>query len=425
MSQTRAVSYTGQKEPTMAGRKLTVVISQAPGKNPVKRQLEEEIATRLMLSGTAEVSIVPHLYDLTSDHTGMLWLKSLKGNLVVLGWLYPRAIRWVLDRNGVKGQAGESKLNVVESDDDQADLDEEQNAAVEQGIGAVNVPNRLIFAIDLRNDPDPQCYITEIQRLANTLAEPLVQLDGLFGGSLAKPVAHNGTVAEPVAHKTSPNGSTHGTNGSAHNGSSGNGLFHYAAAVNGAGATNGAASQTNGHADQNGTAQPSGGDESAATPAKPTIIPGGDDIRRRWYPVIDYSRCTNCMECLDFCLFGVYGVDMLDRILVEQEDNCKKGCPACSRVCPANAIVFPEHKTPVIAGAAGGAVEDFKIDLSKLFGAPSALEMAVLERDTELVADGRQAVGAAVGLPKRQSGTAEKPRDSLDDLMDSLDSLDL
>jgi len=156
----------------------------------------------------------------------------------------------------------------------------------------------------------------------------------------------------------------------------------------------------------------------------PSVI-GGDDVRRRWYPVIDYSRCTNCMECIDFCLFGVYGVDHSDRILVEEQDNCKKGCPACSRVCPVNAIIFPEHKTPGIAGAEGGPVEDFKIDLSKLFGAPSALEMAVLERDTELVADGREAVGAAVGLPKRQTCQAEKPRDALDDLMDGLDSLDL
>ena len=28
-----------------------------------------------------------------------------------------------------------------------------------------------------------------------------------------------------------------------------------------------------------------------------------------WFPVIDYDRCTNCMQCLSFCLFGVYGVD--------------------------------------------------------------------------------------------------------------------
>src|SRR5688500_4682343 len=24
-----------------------------------------------------------------------------------------------------------------------------------------------------------------------------------------------------------------------------------------------------------------------------------------WFPVIDYSRCTNCMQCLSFCLFDV------------------------------------------------------------------------------------------------------------------------
>jgi hypothetical protein len=144
---------------------------------------------------------------------------------------------------------------------------------------------------------------------------------------------------------------------------------------------------------------------------------GGDDVRRRWYPVIDYSRCTNCMECIDFCLFGVYGVDGADRILVEQQDNCKKGCPACSRVCPENAIIFPEHKTPAIAGSEVGTVSGLKIDLSKLFGAPSALEQAVLERDTELVADGRDAVGMTVGIPKRRSNTAPT-HDALDDLMD-------
>ena len=27
-----------------------------------------------------------------------------------------------------------------------------------------------------------------------------------------------------------------------------------------------------------------------------------------WFPVIDYDRCTNCMQCLSFCLFDVYGV---------------------------------------------------------------------------------------------------------------------
>jgi hypothetical protein len=365
----------------MAGRKLTVVISQSPGKNPVKRQLEEEIATRLMLAGTAEVSVVPHLYDLTADHTGMLWLKSLRGNLVVLGWLYPRAIRWVLDRNGVKGKEGESRLNLVE-DAEADDEHPEEEAPALRGIGSLDVPNRLIYAIDLRNDASPQTYLTEIQRLSELVATPLVQL-GSFGGA-PSPLSILPTtrqVAEPPAREE-PAKTMSGLD------------LH---------------SLMNGH----------------STEAAPPTVIDGTDVRRRWYPVIDYSRCTNCMECIDFCLFGVYGVDHSDRILVEEQDNCKKGCPACSRVCPVNAIIFPEHKTPGIAGADGGPVEDFKIDLSKLFGAPTALEMAVLERDTELVADGREAVGAAIGLPKRQTDQAEKPRDDLDDLMDGLDALDL
>ena len=88
---------------------------------------------------------------------------------------------------------------------------------------------------------------------------------------------------------------------------------------------------------------------ASATPQSALRI--DEEPGRRWYPVIDYSRCTNCMECIDFCLFGVYGVDKVETILVEQPDNCRKGCPACSRVCPENAIIFPQHKTPTIAGA--------------------------------------------------------------------------
>ena len=84
------------------------------------------------------------------------------------------------------------------------------------------------------------------------------------------------------------------------------------------------------------------------------VIRVEEETGRRWYPVIDYSRCTNCMECIDFCLFGVYGVDNIETILVEQPDNCRKGCPACSRVCPENAIMFPQHKTPAIAGSRRG-----------------------------------------------------------------------
>ncbi len=154
-----------------------------------------------------------------------------------------------------------------------------------------------------------------------------------------------------------------------------------------------------------------------------------ESTSRRWYPVIDFSRCTNCMECIDFCLFGVYGVDDVETILVEQPDSCRKGCPACSRVCPANAIIFPQHKAPGIAGSAAVDGGGLKIDLSLLFGAPETDEdpiaVAARERDEQLLLAGRNAVGIDDQLAKRQSERSKGPKDDLDNLLDELDSLDL
>ena len=154
-----------------------------------------------------------------------------------------------------------------------------------------------------------------------------------------------------------------------------------------------------------------------------------EQTNRRWYPVIDFDRCTNCMECVDFCLFGVYGVDGVENILVEQPDNCRKGCPACSRVCPENAIIFPQHKAPAIAGATTQGDEGFKIDLSQLFGAPAKgedpIEVAARERDEQLLLAGRDTVGIDDQLKKRQEDRSQAPKDHLDHLIDQLDALDL
>ena len=60
-----------------------------------------------------------------------------------------------------------------------------------------------------------------------------------------------------------------------------------------------------------------------------------------------------------------------------------------------------------------------------LAGAINAGLRAAMERDTELVADGREAVGMTVGIPKRQAGKKAEPRDELDDLVDGLDALEL
>lgn len=70
-----------------------------------------------------------------------------------------------------------------------------------------------------------------------------------------------------------------------------------------------------------------------------------------WFPMIDYARCTACGQCSDFCLFGVY--EKIDnRVVVINPRGCKNNCPACGRICPQTAIVFPKYEHGgAIAGA--------------------------------------------------------------------------
>ena len=80
-----------------------------------------------------------------------------------------------------------------------------------------------------------------------------------------------------------------------------------------------------------------------------------------WFPVVDYDRCTGCMQCLSFCLFGVYdrGSDEEGRrVIVGRPANCKTNCPACARVCPAGAIIFPKYTDAPINGAEASPGED-------------------------------------------------------------------
>ncbi len=74
-----------------------------------------------------------------------------------------------------------------------------------------------------------------------------------------------------------------------------------------------------------------------------------------WYPVIDRVRCTRCGQCVQFCLFGVYegGEDGIPR--VANPHACKDRCPACARLCPGAAIIFPRYEE---APFDGSAVED-------------------------------------------------------------------
>lgn len=96
-----------------------------------------------------------------------------------------------------------------------------------------------------------------------------------------------------------------------------------------------------------------------------------DEDWKPWFPVIDFDRCTNCMQCLSFCLFDVYGVDE-GKIKVNNPTKCKTDCPACSRVCPEAAIMFPKYKAGPINGAPVSDEdlrrEKMKVDITSLLG---------------------------------------------------------
>ena len=82
-----------------------------------------------------------------------------------------------------------------------------------------------------------------------------------------------------------------------------------------------------------------------------------------WFPVIDYDRCKNCMQCLNFCLFGVYGLSEKEQVQVINPAGCKTNCPACARLCPQTAIIFPKYTDSPING---GEVDNSKTGTQNL-----------------------------------------------------------
>jgi MinD superfamily P-loop ATPase len=75
----------------------------------------------------------------------------------------------------------------------------------------------------------------------------------------------------------------------------------------------------------------------------------GEDVDA-WYPVIDKTRCAECGRCHDFCLFNVYELKN-SHVHVARPQSCKHNCPACARMCPSQAIIFPKYeKSPINGG---------------------------------------------------------------------------
>ncbi len=85
-----------------------------------------------------------------------------------------------------------------------------------------------------------------------------------------------------------------------------------------------------------------------------------------WYPTMDKSQCAECGKCLEFCPFGVYEM-VDDRVRVAHPHQCKNNCPACARICPANAVIFPKYERSPINGGEAQEEQAVRTDISSLY----------------------------------------------------------
>jgi len=266
----------------------TIILSLAREEDPTRRATESALLDALAQRAAGRLIVTPHVYDLAADGPAADALRAVQGDLLVLGWISPRALYWTVAQLGVRGTRGPGWPG------DMPD--------------APSSPARTIWCIDLDQYPDA--------------AACLARLDALLG---------------PPAPQSAP-----------------------------------------------------------VAPLRPS-----ETARPRWYPVIDSDRCVGCLECLNFCLFGVFGLDASESVRVEQPDACRPGCPACARVCPSGAIMFPEHADPAIAG---------QTDEPPARGAPGLVSLS----------------GGPVSPSRDRSGDDEPDRqDELDRLVDGLDDLAL
>jgi len=127
-----------------------------------------------------------------------------------------------------------------------------------------------------------------------------------------------------------------------------------------------------------------------------------------WYPVIDYDRCVSCGQCAEFCIFGAFEVEADRRVRVAHPEKCKLNCPACARVCPKSAIIFPKFPDGgPIAGDVGTLGDDaekgMQTDLDRLGHGD------VYEALRRRAADARAAARAGAADPRPDPSHKDPP----------------
>ncbi len=86
--------------------KIAVVLSKSRDAHSGQLLLEQKLLDVVSLRPDVELTVIPHLYDLTPDGPAIDAIRAMPSDLFVLCWLYPRAAYWTLDAHGIRGRLG-------------------------------------------------------------------------------------------------------------------------------------------------------------------------------------------------------------------------------------------------------------------------------------------------------------------------------
>jgi formate hydrogenlyase subunit 6/NADH:ubiquinone oxidoreductase subunit I len=65
-----------------------------------------------------------------------------------------------------------------------------------------------------------------------------------------------------------------------------------------------------------------------------------------WDPKIDYTKCTTCGKCVEFCHMQAFKTETRNgkKITTVNPDQCVVFCRGCEDICPLAAISHPDEQ---------------------------------------------------------------------------------
>jgi NAD-dependent dihydropyrimidine dehydrogenase PreA subunit len=65
-----------------------------------------------------------------------------------------------------------------------------------------------------------------------------------------------------------------------------------------------------------------------------------------WDPTLDYSKCSSCGKCVDFCHMNTFKFEEKDgkKTTVVNPNRCVVFCRGCEDICPVGAITHPSEE---------------------------------------------------------------------------------